>query len=303
MPKAKEAQIPRANFQEELDGLKKHMGENISKAQPPSEWTTDIETLPDLPKSDYWAEATSKALGEKMAKGEPLTKAEAIMLQALMKGKIVEDEYFASGRGNVEKADDLESEEDVAMMKGDDEDDDMEKSLNEVVKENPEMAKALDVSEFLVEFIGTIDKALVNMESRLEKKNESAVMKAIRQFAGEQQEFQKSLATAVYGIGQAVKTNADQVSDLAATPSAPPKSQMNAQSMTVEKSFAGGGGNDVFGGFGPDQVLGAMEELAKSNLGVSDQDIICFQQGVTNHTLPGAISKAVSHLRNPKNLG
>lgn len=133
-----------------------------------------------------------------------------------------------------------------------DKDKDMDKSLAEAAQANETVREGMEVSEFLAEFVGVVNKSLESLESRIGER----VVAAVVAEAAKNEEFNKSLAGALSNFGEALSANAQRVDQIESTPARGPKSQ---QVSAVNKSFTPGGEG---------------EELSKSQVAATMVDMV-----------------------------
>jgi hypothetical protein len=158
---------------------------------------------------------------------------------------------------------------------------DAKKSFDNTVNSSLELSKGLELSPFLYELTNAIGHALGGSEGRIVKSLEAtltgiahrveALEKSQAAAAGQQEEFRKSLATAVVGIGESVSATADATAYQAQLPVGAPKSQMrqapaqgnNGGINVMSKSYGGPGGLDL--NMSKSVISDALVDLCKSN--------------------------------------
>lgn len=196
----------------------------------------DIDAMADqLEKSNKKAEEDAVAKSEVV---EEELSGEEISKDSEKKRKKEEEEEGTSGEGEYnEDAEDSDEEENI----GDDEgiDEDTEKSLNDELSSNESVKKALEVSEFLQEFVKSFDITLNNQKDTLAKsiKESSDVSnmllaKSIQGLVKSQGAISGTQAIILKGF-DALNTRLDQIER---QPSVR-KSVSNANVVPVNKSF------------------------------------------------------------------
>lgn len=241
-----------------------------------------------------------KLIGEKIAKGGTLTKAET---WAIKGGRKL---FKSDGMANSPKKDGAAEENkdardvpdqnvaDKADGKilpdaakgfgkddGDDDEDDKkpwEKSLAGAARTQPNLSKGIEMSPILHEFVVAIGHALEGQESRVVKSLAKSLapiiarLDSVEKSFADQGEFNKSLAEAVVGIGQHVSGTADVAGAASGLPTGAPKSQLRSvsggqqgQLNTINKSFNGPGGLESGElAMAKSQVVDAMYEMVKA---------------------------------------
>lgn len=179
----------------------------------------------------------AKSILDKLGKGQALTAEE---FEFVNKGGL--DKFKDM------KDDDKDKDDDVskagyavdAADKDKDDDKDVNKSLADTAQDNDVVREGMEVSEFLAEFVGTMNKSLQALEGRVVDR----VVAAVVAEAGKNEEFNKSLAGALSNFGEALSANAQRIEQVESTPASGPKSQ---QVAAVNKSFAPGsnGGEEL----------------------------------------------------------
>lgn len=222
------------------------------------------------------------AIQAKMAKGQALTPAET---WAIKGGFDLSTNTFAKGStkpapaGKSGEADDADSvpESNAGGKEGEIEGD-AKKSFSGAIANSPELQKGLELSPFLYEMTQAIGAALAGSESRVVKSLAATLGGLVERVAtleksqsaanGAQEDFNKSLAEAVVGIGEAIGATVDATAAQAHYPVGAPKSQMReAQGgqgvSVVNKSYSGPGGLEM--NINKSQISDALVELVKSN--------------------------------------
>jgi hypothetical protein len=160
-----------------------------------------------------------------------------------------------------------EEEEPVKKGKGKDEDeeddDDVSKSFDSDV-----LRSGFEATEFLREFAGAVAKAIKTSEDR----TVSRIVKAFGDSNTKTEGFQKSLASAVVNLGDALVAQSNRVEAIASTPVRGPKS---TQVQVLNKSFAG---NTEGVSFSKAQILNGMVDLVQKGQLNSDY-VLRFEAG------------------------
>lgn len=229
------------------------------------------------------------AIQAQLAKGIALTPAESWALKGgfdSTKGAYVSKASTTPGEGAPKSGEDDSAgnvPETNAGGKEDEVEADAKKSFNDAVNSSLELSKGLELSPFLYELTNALGHALGGSEGRIVKSLEGilggiaqrveTLEKSSRAAAGAQDEFNKSLATAVVGIGENVGANADATAYQAQLPVGAPKSQMRqaapaAQAQqgginVMSKSYGGPGGLDM--NMSKAVISDALVDLCKSN--------------------------------------
>ena len=170
---------------------------------------------------------------------------------------------------------------------------DAKKAFNDTVNSSLELSKGLELSPFLYELTNAIGHALGGSEGRIVKSLEAALggiarrvdslEKSQKAVAGAQDEFYKSLATAVVGIGENVSATADATAYQSQLPVGAPKSQMrqapagqqsNGGVNVMSKSYGGPGGLEM--NMSKSVISDALVDLCKSNE-ISATEVIRFE--------------------------
>ncbi len=285
----------------------------------PQSWAgsdlVDVDSFDDDIESnglDYVANGTKSAAVEKSQKGLDLSDAE----QAIVKGqdpipyiinklekgfkltdiesyivKSVEDSAKDDGDkdGDAEKAEapgaahDDDNAPDTLSAAKDEKDEyeaEVSKSLDQSVNSSRVMKSGIEMSPFLYEFANAFNEALKGVENRVAKSLRS-LEKSLQTRDSEQAEFFKSLAEAVVGVGDLVKSQVEVEAAKPAIPARGPKSVM-------AKSVGGLAVN-------PDalqksQILDTMVDMVKSQK-LSTTDVIAFE---STGTMAAHVQAAVS---------
>jgi len=154
------------------------------------------------------------------------------------------------------------------------------KSFEAAAQQNETIQKGVEVSEFLAELAKAIGAGLEGIEARVQAHVDAMgqqLFGTLTNFAGEQGEFNKSLAEAVANIGYGVAGSIEQVDQVAQMPANGPKGQMQVmkggqgQQGFVNKSFGGGEGESL----NKSQVLDVMQDMLEKGQ-VTPLDIIKF---------------------------
>lgn len=225
--------------------------------------------------TDY-AAGMRKSILAKLHKGHTLTAEEVDFVSkggmAPPFGKKDEDD-----KDDAKKGAGVVSPTDIAAKAHDDEEDDKKlvnrmvkddakKSLSDVASEIPSVQRGLEVSEFLAGFAEAVNKSLRNLEERVVGR----VLGAMSSESSSTGEFQKSLAEAVYNLGQAVTLQAQRIEQVETAPARGPKS---TQVAVMEKSFGGSPEGDSLS---KAQVLDGLGEMLTKGQ-VSPMSIIKFE--------------------------
>lgn len=212
-------------------------------------------------------------IAAKLAKSEKLTPAE----QWAFKGGFDADKNMYKGTaaptesvGTPGEADDANSvpETHVGGATDGDVEPDAKKSLAGAIAASEDLSKGFEISPFLADFAGAIATALEGMEARVIKSLQAAqgsLKSDVTKSQAAQDEFNKSLASAVVGMAQLLQGQQESVVAAASAPVGAPKSHLRAiQGGDVNKSGAVGPG-----GMGQDltksQIVDVMCDLVKSN--------------------------------------
>ena len=234
-------------------------------------------------------------IADKVSKGVALTRAEEWALKGgLSKMQTMpgmdEDKMMYAKKGNAKPgAAGTPGEDDDAVsvpdthggqkMDGSDVEDDARKSFNNTVNSSLELQKGLELSPFLYELTRAIGSALGGSEARVVKSLQGvigslvtrleAVEKSVASSAATQDEFNKSLAEAVVGIGNATIGATNEEINKAQMPVGGPRSQIRAATPDnsqgyVNKSYAGPGGLDM--DLTKSQITNAMVDMVEKSL-------------------------------------
>lgn len=176
-----------------------------------------------------------KSIMDKLAKGQQLTASEYTILKGFMAKDDKEDVDKAGFPFDKDK-----DKDDKKMDKAKDDEDEMGKSLSQFARENDDVSKGLEVSEFLAGFADVVNKSLQAMESRIVNR----LLKAQSVESSENGEFQKSLAEAVVGLGQAITSVAQRQTQLESAPARAPRAEASAAGIVEKGGFAGPGGSE-----------------------------------------------------------
>jgi len=198
--------------------------------------------------TDYNERGVRKSIQEKVAKGIPLSSIELSLLKSDMEKADKDDDKDEKGEKEVE----------FKFGKGQGDDDDKEKYAREMgksfdgaVQGSETLQKGIEVSQFLAELSKAFAAGLEGIETRVNANMEQMgqqLYSVLSGFAGEQGEFNKSLADALVNIGHGVAGSIQQVEQVSQQPAGPPRSQglqmvpggqQGAPQGFVQKSFAG----------------------------------------------------------------
>jgi hypothetical protein len=166
------------------------------------------------------------------------------------------------------------------------------------------------MSPFLVEFTRAIGEALSGAEVRTQKRVSKAITetlqpilgrlnaleKSIGAFKGEQDEFNKSYAEAIVGIGQHVTGVAEVANQYASMPTGAPKSQLRAIQggvQAVQKSFGPGGLDVGTDALNKSQISSCMIDLVQKGQ-LNSLDVVKFE--TTGQLSPAVQQKVMAHI-------
>lgn len=186
---------------------------------------------------------------------------------------------------------------------------DAKKSFNGAVETSLELQKGIEASPFLYELVKAIGSALSGSEARVVKSLTNTVAalasridsleKSSNGRASEQNEFNKSLAEAVVGIGELVNGTTDVAAQAASAPVGPPKSQLVKGQTNginvIEKSYGGPGGLNM--DLTKSQYTDIMVDMVKSGK-LNGNEVLKFE--TTGEILPQTQQKVAAYL-NGKN--
>ena len=177
--------------------------------------------------TDYSGHALiMKGIMDKIAKGRSLTASEYSLLKGAMSK--------AGDPGEDRDSDD----EELDKIGG--EEVEVEKSLQNHAAEDDAVSKGLEVSEFLSGFANVISKSFDSLEDRMSRRQAKQLKKvtgAVSEGAEANESFNKSLASALTNLAEAVSLQGQRLDQLESTPARGPKSQQSV--AAIEKSFAG----------------------------------------------------------------
>lgn len=234
--------------------------------------------------TDYNERAMRKSIQEKVSKGLPLTADEL----ALLKSDLDKGDMGA----HVEKA----------SRKDDDKENfgrEMDKSIEGAVHQSETLQKGIEVSDFLAELAKAFSYGLQGLEARTEARLaavEKSMTDTLAQFAGEQGEFNKSLAEAVVNIGHGVSGAITTAEQAAQVPVGAPKSHLQVvngggQPGIMNKSFAPGQGGEQIS---KSMMLGAMTDMLEKGQ-INPVDVIKFD--TTGDINPALQAQVVNHIQ------
>lgn len=185
-----------------------------------------------------------KSIKEKLSKGQALTAAEySFVVEKGMPPFLKKDD----------DKDAKKDDKDVEKALDEDDDKDVKKSLADEASANDTVAQGMEISEFLAEFVGVINKSLSNMEQRVTSTITDRVLGAVSSEAERSEAFGKSLASALGTLGEGLVANSQRVDQVEQTPARGPRSQ---QVESVNKS------------------LGQGEELSKAIIAATMTDMV-----------------------------
>ena len=142
-----------------------------------------------------------------------------------------------------------ENEELIKSLQGDSDD------VTAPFTENSSLQKSLDVSEYLRENNNALLKSLDAISSRVDSQEQR------------QRDFDLALAKSVVGLGDLVKSMADQIAEMSGQPASAPRSVGVRADDVVQKGFAGQAPQGVQ--LSKSQVLDVMESISEANNGFS----------------------------------
>jgi hypothetical protein len=242
--------------------------------------------------TDYQAQAkVMKSIMTKLAKGIQLSEAEMFILKSVVGGDVSKskDEEDDVEKGKMppfmKEDDDMEDKAKKAKDYEDDEDEDMGKSLSQFAAEDGTVSKGLEVSEFLESFVHVMQKSLEAAEHRIVARLSGQVNNT----AEVQGEFQKSLASAVAGLGEAMAAVAQRVDQVEQQPAHGFKSHQNVH--VLEKGGFNGPSNEPIS---KALVASTLVDLAEAGQ-VQALDVINFESnGVLSPELEMKVRGAIS---------
>lgn len=159
------------------------------------------------------------------------------------------------------------------------------KSFNDAVAGQPDLSKAINMSPVMYQFAAAMGQALEGTEARIVERvvkslapifaQLDGVAKSLQSKIAADGEFQKSLATAVVGIGEQVTGASDVAAQSQHLPAGGPRAlraipggqgqAQGGQPGVVQKSFVGPGGLDIGeGAMAKSQVVNVMSDMVKS---------------------------------------
>lgn len=216
-----------------------------------------------------------KSIQDKLSKGLALTPEEYSF--------VVEKGMPAFLKKDDDKDDDKDDKkDDVKKSKDEDDDDDVKKSLADEAAANETVAQGMEISEFLAEFVGVINKSLASLETRVTR----SVLTGLEAESARNEAFSKSLAAALGTLGEGLVANTQRVDQIETTPARAPKSQM--ASDDVNKSFAGPEGDSL-----SKSVVAATLVDMVQNQKIDAQEVIRFDS--TGQISDDSMAKVVAH--------
>lgn len=247
--------------------------------------------------TDYKAAKVRKSIMDKVAKGIPLNPTEV----ALLKSDMDKAQPFGEKEGS--KEDEAEDRREMARRRGgekeedEDEDKPFGKSFADSASENETIQKGIEVSDFLAEFAKSFGMGLGHLEQTITDRVTQNVMGAIQQFAGEQGEFNKSLAEAVVNIGHGLAGYIQHETAVAEEPAGPPVSQLRpipggqqqGQVQVMHKSQSGG----PFESMDKSQILDQMTGLVEKGM-LNPLEVVKFES--TGEMHPATQQKLVKSM-------
>ncbi len=211
------------------------------------------------------------------------------ILDKLSKGIQLTAEEFAVVKGMpafLKKDDDKDKDkkdDKVEKAHDDKEDDKVKKSLADEAAANETVANGMEISEFLAEFVGTLSKSLNTMENRIRSDFQSRIATS----DANQEEFGKSLASALGTLGEGLVAQTQRVDQIETTPDRGPKSQQVSED--VQKSFEGPDGQTLTKG----DVAATMVEMVE-NKKLDMQEVIRFDSS-GGQISESTMAKVVAH--------
>lgn len=252
-------------------------------------------------------------IGDKVTKGEQLTPAENWALKANFMGT-----GDTANKSKDKPSDNLDTPGEqggqsaappthAGSKKDGEVEEDAKKSLEQSVNSSLELQKGVEASAFLYEFARAIGDALGTAEANVTKSITQAVnqlaqrVENIEKSLAAGDEFNKSLADAVVGIGEALGASQEVGLNKALEPAGGPKSnfrpeagpQNQGQINYVEKSYGPGG---LEADLSKSQVRDAMVDMVqKGSQGISHMDVLKFEH--TGEILPQTRDRVLAHLK------
>jgi hypothetical protein len=159
----------------------------------------------------------------------------------------------------------------------------VEKSLEEIAAENPDVSEGMDVSAFLKGFVESFSKSLSESETRITER----VLSAIKQNATKQESFSKSLIGTLETIGEGLSATNSRVAQVEAAPAAAPKS---ATTGILAKSFGGESVN-----LSRQQILDAMVEMVTLKKSLNDRIVTKFES--TGEVSDQVMKQVIAHVQ------
>jgi hypothetical protein len=232
--------------------------------------------------TDYRGGAMAKSILKKLSKGQPLTAAEYEVVKAMPAFLKKDDDDDDDKKDDKKKEDKV----DKAYGKDDDDDDDddddkkdVKKSLVDEAASNETVAQGMEISEFLAEFVGTINKSLSNLEERVVRR----VLSAVSESDSRSNEFGKSLASALGTLGEGLVAQTQRVDQIEGQPARGPKSQ-----QTLSKGFSGPRGEEL----SKSQIAAALVDMVENNK-IDAAEVIRFD--ATAHLSEDTLAKVHAH--------
>lgn len=211
-----------------------------------------------------------KSILAKLSKGQPLTAEEFAMVKGMPAFLKKDDD---------KKDDKKDDDVDKAM---DDKEDDVKKSLADEAAANDTLSKGLEISDFLAEFVGVFSKSLSAMEARIEARDDR-MRNALQSEASRNEEFGKSLASALGTLSEGLIATTQRVDQVESTPAYGPKSQQMAKG-----SFDGPEGATLT----KSQIAGTLIDMVQNNK-IAATDVIRFDS--TGDISDETYAKVLSH--------
>lgn len=277
----------------DYDGVKKALAQKVSacKALTPAE----VKIVKGV--------APFAEIGDKIAKGAALTAAEKWAIGPKGRNHFQKSDEMANSPKkdgaaeenktardvpdqNVADKNDGKKDEEIGMSKGDRDDDDddrfMDKSFAATARQQKNLAAGIEMSPILHEMVVALDAALQGQSTRVLKSLEESLgpvlkrvkrlEKSLESLALSQDEFNKSMASAVVGIGEQVAGAAEITQTQANLPAAGPRTTFRPNVIQggqgvqpIQKSFDGPGGLESGEGYmAKSQIVETMVAMVEA---------------------------------------
>lgn len=239
--------------------------------------------------TDYQAQAKLlKSIASKLAKGLPLTKFEKSVLKAMDEED--EDKKVSKAGAACAPGDDKLVKTNKAFppkKKDEDEDEDegVNKSLVDFARENDEVSKGFDVSDFLFNFADVVSKSQSASESRIK----AEIISALNETAAVDADFQKSLADAVVTLGEALSAVTQRLEQVESAPA------RGVRSVTGTQAINKGGFNGEGAPLTKSQVADALADMVMKGQ-ASVNDVVSFESngGVITPELDAKVRRHIN---------